>query len=82
MQLSRRPYSIPAMSAGASPPSQEGKSGSESALAGADRVYFSTFDVTEQVFLRTPHVIGIVNLKPIVPCRKYIVRRSTLFCAH
>lgn len=37
-----------------------------------EAAYFSTFDVSGQVFLRTPHVMGIVNLKPIVPCRKCV----------
>lgn len=36
----------------------------------SEPVYFSCFDVSKQVFLRTPHVVGIVNLMPIVPCRE------------
>lgn len=37
---------------------------------GSDNVHFAQFDVTDQVFLRTEHVVGIVNLKPIVPFRE------------
>lgn len=37
----------------------------------AQRYHFSHYDVTDQVFLRTPHAIGIVNVKPIVPGREY-----------
>ncbi|CAO1636392.1 unnamed protein product [Parajaminaea phylloscopi] len=47
--------------AAASPPKKDGEA------------FFSTFSVTDQVFLRTPHALGIVNLKPIVPCHVLII---------
>lgn len=34
---------------------------------GGDAIKFGPFEVTKQVFLKTPHVFGLVNLKPIVP---------------
>lgn len=40
--------------------------------SGSDIVRFAQFDVTDQVFLRTEHVVGIVNLKPIVPFRELL----------
>ncbi|CAO1615120.1 unnamed protein product [Sympodiomycopsis kandeliae] len=46
---------------------------STTAATNHDRVKFSTFDVTDQVFLRNEHVIGIVNLKPIVPCHVLLI---------
>lgn len=36
-----------------------------------NRFFFSTIDVSRQVFFRTPLTYAIVNLKPIVPGRKY-----------
>lgn len=32
-----------------------------------DPIKFGPFEVTKQVFLKTQHVFGLVNLKPIVP---------------
>jgi hypothetical protein len=34
-------------------------------------LFFTTFEVTRQVFHRTPLAYAIVNLKPIVPGRPY-----------
>ncbi|KAK4039053.1 histidine triad motif protein, partial [Parachaetomium inaequale] len=30
-------------------------------------IYFGPFDVTNQVFLQTPHSFALVNLKPLLP---------------
>lgn len=43
------------------------------------RYHFSHYDVTDQVFLRTPHAIGIVNVKPIVPGRESFPLRPSPF---
>ncbi|PWN22715.1 HIT-like protein [Microstroma glucosiphilum] len=43
---------------------------------GSDNVHFAQFDVTDQVFLRTEHVVGIVNLKPIVPFHVLLIPPS------
>lgn len=58
------------------PRKEMSSSASNSSASSSDKVYFSKLDVTDSVFLRTEHVIGIVNLKPIVPCRESVTSSS------
>jgi bis(5'-adenosyl)-triphosphatase len=48
---------------------------------GSEVVRFADFDVTDQVFLRTEHVVGIVNLKPIVPFRELPISGDDCLCS-
>ncbi|KAL2761167.1 hypothetical protein ACRALDRAFT_1045688 [Sodiomyces alcalophilus JCM 7366] len=36
-------------------------------MSSLDKIYFGPFEVTEQVFLRTPHSFALVNIKPLLP---------------
>ena len=38
-----------------------------STKVGDEEIKFGPFPVTKQVFLKTPHSFGLVNLKPIIP---------------
>jgi hypothetical protein len=41
-------------------------------------LFFTTFEITRQVFHRTALAYAIVNLKPIVPGRTYRPRRAAV----
>ncbi|CAD6944372.1 unnamed protein product [Tilletia laevis] len=43
----------------------------------SSRIYFSTFDITPQVFLQTPHAVALVNLKPLVPGHVLVIPPRT-----
>ncbi|ROT41806.1 Bis-triphosphatase [Sodiomyces alkalinus F11] len=36
-------------------------------MSSLDRIHFGPYEVTEQVFLRTPHSFALVNIKPLLP---------------
>ncbi|KAE8244934.1 hypothetical protein A4X13_0g6163 [Tilletia indica] len=46
-------------------------------MSSSSRIYFSTFDITPQVFLQTPHAIALVNLKPLIPGHVLVIPRRT-----
>ncbi|CRK23451.1 hypothetical protein BN1708_013687 [Verticillium longisporum] len=56
-----------ALKSSVAPSSRAFSGASRRAMSSQDKIFFGPFEVTQQVFLRTPHCFAVVNLKPLLP---------------